>query len=327
MDEYYQDKHFTILNGDALETLRQMPPESVHCCVTSPPYWGLRDYGVEGQMGLEPTIQEWVANMVAVFEEVRRVLRSDGTCWLNIGDSYASSPSGSFGDGKAPADGGACRSNKPKMDYGNTIKPKDLCLQPERLAIALQDAGWYVRSRICWAKKSPMPESVKDRPTNAWEHVWLLSKSAKYYYDAEAVREPQIHAHLVNENYGELSENNKFSSAEGNRSAKFGTKWSPTKRQYNPNGRNLRNVWLLATEPFPQAHFATFPSKLVEPCVKAGCPESGTVLDPFLGAGTTLLVASRLGRKGVGIELNPEYCQMARDRIVGDAPLLHSQGL
>jgi DNA modification methylase len=313
-----------------------MPAESVHCVVTSPPYWGLRDYGVGGQLGLEPTPEEYVANMVAVFREVRRVLRAEGTLWLNLGDSYAGSgPSGASYQSettrrRAGGDGmdGAFRVSRRLAERGLTyaekkpvappgLKPKDLVGIPWRVAFALQADGWYLRSDIIWSKPNPMPESVTDRPTKAHEYLFLLSKAARYYFDADAVREP----------LGEQS----LSRMEGHQppsvfrnAAKRGTpgvyhtnETQPSAEgaiAANPAGRNLRTVWTIATEPYPGAHFATFPRKLVEPCVKAGCPEGGTVLDPFAGSGTTLLVAQTLGRRGVGIDLNPEYLRQALER-------------
>ena len=347
---------FEILVGDVRDMLRTLPDDSVHCCVTSPPYWGLRDYGVAGQIGLEQTPEEYLAILGEVFREVRRVLRPDGTCWVNLGDSYSN---------------------------------KQLLMMPSRIALALQADGWWLRSEIIWAKPNPMPESITDRPTGAHEKVFLLAKSARYFYDADAVREPlesPQHAPGNKRDNGRLT-------------AGMGHVEDPGRVWGNPNGRNKRNVWTIPTQPCPEAHFATFPERLVEPCVKAGtsergcCPECGapwkrvvekggpdlehqracggdrngdysgaavkdyasagaqdpstvkarilaglrerkttgwnptcscpehepvpcTVLDPFCGSGTTGLVALREGRRFVGIELNPEYSLIAHRRII-----------
>jgi DNA modification methylase len=297
-----------ILVGDCLDVLRGLPDESVHCCVTSPPYWGLRDYGEPGQLGLEATPEEYVANMVGVFREVRRVLRDDGTLWLNLGDSYGGAAGNTRGDG---AGGGAARGDS--MGFGAisrvkaATRSKDLVGIPWRVAFALQADGWWLRQDIIWQKPNPMPESVRDRCTKAHEYVFLLSKSARYHYDADAIAEgatcdrirgPAEHPDAVSTNgNGGLS-----------------------RRGIEPT-RNRRSVWSITTKPFSEAHFATFPPELPEICIKAGCPEGGTVLDPFGGAGTTGLVADRLKRDAILIELNPEYAAMAERRIRMDAPM------
>jgi DNA modification methylase len=302
-----------IHTGNVRDVLPTLDAGSVQCVVTSPPYWGLRDYGVEGQIGLEPTPEAFIATMVAVFREVRRVLRDDGTVWLNLGDSYASSPAGNFGpDMPAPADGGRYRSNKPKMDYqGAGLKQKDLCMIPARVALALQADGWYLRSDIIWAKGlsfcpsyagSVMPESCTDRPTQSHEHVFLLTKQARYYYDAEAVREQGTFPAGTQAAKGS-------GTREGNRRGVDYATYSGT--------RNLRNVWAINPQPFSEAHFATFPMALVEPCIKAGSRAGDTILDPFAGSGTTGIVAARHGREFVGIELNPKYAEMADQGIAG----------
>jgi DNA modification methylase len=303
------DPDFRLYLGDVREVLAELPDESVHCVVTSPPYWGLRDYAVEGQLGLEPTPDQYIHNMVAVFREVRRVLRRDGTCWLNIGDSYTSTAWG----GSVHGTGGA--TEKQATNIGSFhesrartgLKPKDLCGIPWRLAFALQQDGWYLRAEIIWAKPNPMPESVTDRPTKAHEQVFLLTRSPRYFYDAGAVREPPAESVIARSAYkvgGVKRDASRNDHDQGERCS-FSDFLA---------GRNLRSVWEIPTEPFPQAHFATYPQALVERCVKAGCPEDGTVLDPFIGSGTTALVARRLGRKCIGIELSPEYAQICLDR-------------
>lgn len=297
-----------ILVGDVEEQLGTLEPESVQCCVTSPPYWGLRDYGVEGQLGLEKTPQEYIANMVRVFQGVKRVLRDDGTLWLNIGDSYNNFRVSMNGQGLHNREQRSKPPGRRAVDHN--LKEKDLCLIPERLAIALQDDGWWIRSRIAWCKKSSMPESVTDRPTSAWEHIWLLTKSARYYYDAEAVKMPNAPATLDRGKYHWASPNTKAAGYEElnglNRDEPY---------PVSPSGANLRNYWLLGPEPYPDAHFATFPSEIPRRCIKAGTTPQDTVLDPFLGSGTTAAVAQELDRKWIGIELNPEYAALAQKRI------------
>lgn len=316
-----------VLQGDCRVVLASLPAESVHCCVTSPPYYGLRDYGVAGQIGLEPTPDAFIAQMVEVFREVRRVLRADGTLWLNLGDSYAAT---SAGVGNAPSakstlttNGGKGPKEGDKYSAGNAgrarridpqAKPKDLLMIPARVALALQADGWWLRSDIIWSKPNPMPESVTDRPTSAHEHIFLLSKSERYFFDAEAVKEAVSPASL--QRWGEGGTERVNPSPQGLKAA--GVR-GENSCGVDPSGRNIRNVWTVATQPFSEAHFATFPPALIEPCIKAGCPEGGTVLDPFGGAGTTGLVADRLKRNAVLIELNPEYAEMARRRIQSDA--------
>jgi DNA modification methylase len=299
---------FELKNGDALEVLKTLPDSSVHCCVTSPPYWGLRDYGHDGQIGLESTPEAYAARMVEVFREVRRVLRDDGTCWVNLGDSYASSPSS--GGAQSSVLTGGEHKRTPRMPYHRpkALKPKDLVGIPWRVAFALQADGWYLRQDIIWHKPNPMPESVRDRCTKAHEYIFLLSKSERYYFDAEAIAEPAINAgKVVTNNNGKNGQMGDFGATRGGFMRPEGVTVKDT--------RNKRSVWTVTTKPYKGAHFATFPPDLIEPCIKAGCPEGGTVLDPFAGSGTTLAVATKLGRNSIGIELNAEYIELARARI------------
>lgn len=257
----------TVYQGHAEHVLRQLPESFVQCVVTSPPYWGLRDYATEGQIGAEDDPTEYVVRLTEIFEEVRRVLRDDGTLWLNIGDSYTSGNRAYRApDKKHPI---RAMSFRPRTPPG--LKPKDLVGIPWRLAFALQEAGWYLRSDIIWEKPNCMPESVKDRPTRAHEYIFLFSKSPRYLYKADAIAEP--------------------------------------------NGRNKRSVWSVPTEPFLGPHFATFPSKLIEPCISASTEAGDWVLDPFFGSGTVGVVCEQQRRKYIGIELNPEYVTLALDRI------------
>ena len=334
----YSDDWLTIYQGDARAVMAELPAESVHCVVTSPPYWGLRDYGtatwdgatrLDSQLGHEPTPEAYVAAMVDVFREVRRVLRDDGTLWLNLGDSYASSGgertygSSDNGTGRGP---GTKRHDVPSSG----LKPKDLVGIPWRVAFALQADGWYLRSDIIWSKPNPMPESVTDRPTKSHEYLFLLAKSARYYFDAEAVREraesgpsdlrkmaegKDLRASaLTNMGLKRSVGGKQLASAEHSapstqrRMGGFNDRWNASEDNGSaPVGHNIRTVWTIATAPYPGAHFATFPPKLVEPCVKAGCPAGGVVLDPFAGTGTVGMVAQQLSRRAVLIDLNAEY--------------------
>ena len=328
-----------IINGDCLDEMRKLPNESVHCCVTSPPYWGLRDYGVAGQLGLESTPQEYVEKMVAVFSEVRRVLRDDGTLWLNLGDSYATRP---YGDGHTfdPKYGGRNReAGYPGRQPQEGLKAKDLVGIPWRVAFALQADGWYLRQDIIWAKPNPMPESVRDRCTKAHEYIFMLSKQERYYYDQDAIKEPAIYHDITGMDESGFKNAAEFDGKHGEaakngeqrrdkqrghrrRHAGFNDRWDAMeKSEQCGRMRNKRDVWTVATQPFKEAHFATFPPALIEPCILAGCPLGGTVLDPFGGAGTTGLVADRLQRSAVLIELNPDYAAIAEKRINGDCPM------
>ena len=331
-----------IIAGDCIEGLRTLPDASVHCCVTSPPYWGLRDYGHDGQIGLESTPEAYVARMVEVFREVRRVLRDDGTCWVNLGDSYAATTkqTGRNDNGQrasAPASWN-CRYEyeRTKIRTSGSLKPKDLVGIPWRVAFALQSDGWWLRQDIIWHKPNPMPESVRDRCTKAHEYVFLLTKSERYFYDAEAISEPVAASTTTRlsqpslplqagsdrvpgktngpiKAVGPRFGGNKFGDSDD---PKHATKSGNVYQIPDANGRrNRRSVWTVTTKPYSGAHFATMPPDLVEPCILAGCPEGGTVLDPFAGSGTTLAVAAELGRSGIGCELNPEYIGLAERRI------------
>ena len=294
-----------ILHGDCRELLPTLPAASVRCCVTSPPYWGLRDYGVDGQIGLEKTPEAYVAEIVAVFREVRRVLADDGTLWLNLGDSYARQGGKTEGvprhwDGRESDPGGMHSKRSIASEFG--AKPKDLVGIPWRVAFALQADGWYLRSDIIWHKPNPMPESVTDRPTKAHEYVFLLSKSASYFFDAKGIREPGTRYEWKSQKFkcGDLTRHH--GSTVG---AEVG----------DPDaGRNARTVWTIPTQPTPDAHFATFPEALAERCILAGTAMGDTVLDPFFGSGTVGRVAERLGRKWVGIELNHGYVGIAEKK-------------
>jgi len=274
-----------FIQGNCLDKLQELEDNSIDCVVSSPPYFGLRDYGVNGQFGLEKTYQEYIANTVKVFETFKPKLKETATIWWNIGDSY---------------------------------KNKNLLMIPNRVAIALQDAGWFIRSEIIWQKTNCNPESTLDRPTNSHEKIWLITKSAKYYYDAEAIKEPQKLDSI--KRCGRDTWNSKigkFKYAIPNVEA-FKTKNKKVFDLYKSGKtplKNKRNVWSLARSSFRAAHFATFPIKLIEPCIKAGCPENGTVLDPFAGAGTVGLVCKQLNREAILIELNPDYIEIAKNRI------------
>lgn len=301
-------ENIKLLHGDCLEVLKKLPDQSVQTCVTSPPYWGLRDYGVSGQLGLEKTPEEYVANMVAVFREVRRVLKDDGTLWLNLGDSYAANRKQGPNSGLASlADKYAPRMNKrnPNRDDNGSVhraaarlvppglKSKDLVGIPWRVAFALQADGWYLRQDIIWSKPNPMPESVRDRCTKAHEYIFLLSKSEKYYFDHDAIKEPAAHPNMRHKSQSKSADQEK--AYRGNAPTNLG-------RCGTSNGkRNRRSVWTITTKPFKGAHFATYPPDLIEPCVLAGAPKGGTILDPFNGAGTTGVVALKHGREYIGI--------------------------
>lgn len=338
-----------ILIGDVMERIKELPDNSVDCCVTSPPYWGLRDYGVDGQIGMEPTPELHIKALVAVFAEVRRVLKPDGTLWLNYGDMYACAPNGRaakdvVGDDRTYRD-------KPFSTAVCGYKPKDLILMGARLAMALQADGWYLRNEIIWSKPNAMPESVKDRCAVCHEKIFLFAPSPRYYFDYEAVKEPiaalvggqKQHKNALsferevneperpghkdkrhrpgkgnNKSFrggGVYTNNRAFSNSSDNHKETIGNKT-------NESGLRLRrSVWIVPTKGFKEAHFATFPPDLIRPCILAGCPAGGTVFDPFGGAGTTALVAEQCGRNAVVIELNPNYAAMSKARISEDCGL------
>jgi len=313
--------------GDSLEVLRTLPDTSVQCCVTSPPYWGLRDYGHDGQIGLEETPEQYVSRLVAVFAEVRRVLADDGVLWLNLGDTYNSSPSNQHSTNVGANGSKAIGQRQKRAVYG--LKPKDLIGIPWRVAFALQADGWYLRSDTIWHKPNPMPESVRDRPTKAHEYLFLLSKSARYFYDQDAIRETSAppsggrQRAALRGSFDYAESKFKDTADVGNGVRNGGLYSSPI----NPAGRNARSVWTIPTQPYSGAHFAVMPPALADRCIRSGSRVGDTVLDPFSGAGTTGMVARRLRRQYVGIELNPEFADMARQRIDSDAPLLNRMAL
>ena len=366
---------FKIINADVLEGLRGIADGSVDCCVTSPPYWGLRDYGVAGQIGLEKTPEEFIARLVDVFREVRRTLADDGTLWVNMGDTYAATTKGSSGKGEKQITNAGTIITDRRWQIPDGLKAKDLVGIPWMLAFALRSDGWYLRQDIIWSKLNPMPESVGDRCTKAHEYLFLLSKSASYHCDMKAIAEPCAESSIVRiesgepprfggAKYGDLQTEetrtksgkkwkapdgwdtskgqgghgsihrqgrggkNSFRGQGSNRDGENGPANRDGRDMQNVGAgltRNKRSVWNIATEPFKEAHFATFPTKLVEPCIRAGCRPGGVVLDPFTGSGTTGLVALREGRSFIGVELNPEYAEMARRRISEDYPLLNRE--
>lgn len=328
-----------VLQGDVRACLARLPDDHFDCVVTSPPYWGLRDYGVDGQLGLERTLGEHTSVMVDVFRDVRRVLKPTGTAWVNYGDCYAAAPNGrkaadivgddrTFRDkpfstvgaiydpsfektsrvGKTNNNGNVGAAHGGRVMAGGYLKEKDLCMVANRIAIALQEDGWWVRSEIIWHKPNPMPESIKDRPGTSHEKIWLLSKCERYFYDGGAVAEPVANATVARVNQPTHAKQKGSTRQPGKTNG-------PMKAIDTGETRNLRNVWTIATAAFSEAHFATFPPELVERCLKAGCPPGGRVLDPFGGSGTTALVADGLGMDCTLIELNPAYVEIARKRI------------
>lgn len=323
-----------IYNQGCLEGLQSIDSDSIDCCVTSPPYWGLRDYGHSDQIGLEKTPDEYVSRIIDVFREVKRVLKPEGTLWLNLGDSYCSTAGGTMGDslrqegilaGVSDERAEASKKFRPKVPTG--LKPKDLVGIPWMVAFALRADGWYLRQDIIWHKPNPMPESVTDRCTKSHEYIFLMSKSSKYYYDHEAIKteckDPlddlrRIEAQTWdNKNTPDNLRNGirpKTKSTFGNRDGELNGLHSG-KPYYALEKANKRSVWTVNTMPYKDAHFATFPEELIVDCIKAGCPENGIVLDPFMGAGTTALVARKLNRNFIGFELNPDYLKIANNRL------------
>lgn len=312
--------------GDELEVLKTFPDESINSCITSPPYYGLRDYGVCGQIGLEETVEKYIERLADVFDEVKRVLRDDGTLWLNIGDSYAGSGKGWQGKNAV-----SLSASKTKPYKTGNIKAKDMIGVPWMLAFELRRRGWYLRQDIIWAKPNPMPESVKDRCTKSHEYIFLLSKSHNYYFDGEAIAEPIAESSI--KRYEQDIERQKGSAAYGKTNGNMkavaprygGKKYTETPEeffrtksgsayQFRPK-RNKRDVWVVSTKPYKGAHFATFPGDLIMPCLLAGCPENGVVLDPFFGSGTLGVVCKQRNRNFVGIELNPKYIELANERL------------
>lgn len=344
----------TLLNGDCRKVLKTLPDASVNCCCTSPPYWGLRDYGHADQIGLEPTPQAYVETMRQVFAEVWRVLHDDGTLWLNLGDSYvANAATSARAHGFKRRNGESDSSDAPAKAV-NAIggrragfKPKDLIGIPWRVAFALQDDGWYLRSDIIWSKANCMPESVTDRPTRSHEYIFLLTKSARYYYDHESIKEPCIYdvdgtgtaarkakasedlkswptsersgirsgGYKNSVNFAGKNNGNEKQRGHSRRHNGFNDRWDQMEKEKQCTGmRNKRDVWTVAPANYPDAHFATYPPDLIMPCILAGCPVGGIVLDPFAGSGTTGQVALELGRKAVLIELNPDYLKLSDER-------------
>lgn len=320
-----------VIVGNALDELKHIEAESIDCCITSPPYYNLRDYGIDGQLGLEKTPEEYISKLTEIFREVRRILKSNGTLWLNIGDSYAGSGKGKKDTHTTNKENKGSKNNSALQGNFRSaeIKPKDLIGIPWLLAFSLRADGWYLRQDIIWQKTNAMPESVKDRCTRSHEYIFLLSKSRKYYYDSEAISEPitgsSTKRYLQNIEAQKGSDrqpgktNGKMKAvlprfggekySDGSNRTKNGNLYIPTLR------RNKRDVWTISTAGFKGAHFAVFPEKLIEPCVLAGCPNGGTVLDPFCGSGTTGVVAAKNNRNFIGIELNLEYAELARKRI------------
>jgi len=314
IDDWTSDIHI----GDAEATLAAMPSDSVHMMMTSPPYFGLRDYGEDGQIGLEDSLHEYIDELVAVFDEIRRVLRPDGSAWLNLGDSYATARRDHTGGDQV---GGAPDGDYATRDEGD-LGRKNKMLVPHRVAIALQEAGWIVRNDVTWVKPNPMPSSVKDRLNTTTEQIFHLTPEPDYYYDLDAIREP--HAESTRERMGkgyrntgdgDDKRNQEGSPGTNNRGGGMNEPGIGFDEALNTSGKNPGDVFEVTTKPFPEAHFAVYPPELCEKPIKATCPPGGIVLDPFAGAGTTCLVAKELDRRFVGIDLNPEYVAMAQKRL------------
>jgi DNA modification methylase len=318
---YYQDFAVTLYNGDAGEVLKTFDDQSVQCVVTSPPYWRMRDYEVDGQMGMEETPELYTEALVKLFKEVWRVLRDDGTIWVNLGDCYAS---GGWGNGCSDRIGRSrTYSQREKLTgwrgYPKGLKHKDLVGIPWRFAFAMQSAGWYLRSSIIWEKPNVLPESVTDRPTKSYEYVFLMSKEPQYYYDADAVKVPSSpNTHERGQRV--RTKIDKANKKNNRANASFLQNIGGVVKM-----RNLRDVWTIPNRPFKEAHFSTFPPKLAKLCILAGCPAGEVVLDPFIGSGTSCAVAKKFGRKSIGIDLKPEFLEMAKRRVRQD--VLDLEGL
>ena len=308
--------NYEIKVGDSLEVLKTMDEQSVHCCVTSPPYWALRNYGQDGQLGQEATPEEYVDKLVAIMGEVKRVLRDDGTLWLNLGDSYV----GSGNKGKYKDNKDRKNRNGQEIAKNNKVKglkPKDMVGIPWRVAFALQEDGWYLRSDIIWHKTNPMPMPIKDRPTSCHEYIFLLSKNRQYYYDYEAILEPLLNTERNDTSGSGFGGYKHTSQPDKTMNPTYsGRKFDPSKKK----GKNKRDVWTVATIGYKGSHVAVYPPKLIEPCIIAGCPDGGTVLDPFSGSGTTGVVALNNQKNYIGIELSPEYVKLSEDRIAKEVP-------
>ena len=319
-----------IHNENCLDTLKRMADKTINCCVTSPPYFGLRDYGHDDQVGLEPTPEEYVQKIVEIFREVRRVLKDDGTLWLNLGDSYFSDSKGTGGPSAKQSSNSGSRYEPRRFERTGGLKPKDLIGIPWMVAFALRADGWYLRQDIIWAKPNPMPESVTDRCTKSHEYIFLLSKSKKYYYDAASIKEDSVTEE--NRPSGVVREREYDYDSKRNNNPKAHMATSKPKGSFNGKTesmastgqnafravvekRNKRSVWVVTTKPYKEAHFATYPIELIAPCIKAGCPGGGIVYDPFMGSGTTAEACHRLKRRWIGSELNEEYCEIANNRM------------
>jgi len=305
-----------ILQGNNLDVLKTLSDESIQSCITSPPYYGLRDYGVDGQLGLEASVNEYVTNLLKVFREIKRVLKEDGTLWINLGDSYAGSGKGAWKEKNKQRHSYVPDPESPQMQLMNEgFKPKDLMGIPWRVAFALQADGWYLRSDIIWNKPNAMPESVTDRPTKAHEYIFLLSKSKKYYYDHEAIKEPAIYGSQdirgSEAAFGPAQKTRRIDKPRGS----FKGKHADQSFRAIRDKRNKRSVWTVTTKPLKEAHFAAFPIDLIEPCILAGSRADDLIIDPFFGSGTTGIAASLHNRNFIGIELNPEYIRIAEKRL------------
>lgn len=321
---YFQDESVTLYHGDALAVLRELPDQSVNCCVTSPPYFALRDYGVEGQYGMEASPAEYVETMRTVFAEVRRILADDGTLWLNLGDSYYSgrgNPGPNAADKKQPARRGWVRPvDRPGQDWGT---PKSLLGIPWRVAFGLQDDGWILRNAVIWNKPNAMPESVTDRLSTRYEHVFLFAKSQRYWFDLDPIREPLAYPDAADGSRVFGGKNKAADLQTGSSARRTGSVYgkasaanlAPTGSRHSNGdvrlGRNPGDVWTIPTQPFAEAHFACMPTSLAERCVQAGCRPGGTVLDPFSGSGTTGLAAAKHGRRYVGVDIKAEYLDLS----------------